>query len=88
MNKTRKVSLIKQRKRSNKLQAKAKLETPIIETRTPIRTAQKEVVETTAALKKTTTRKTTATTKKSTVAKKSSAPKKTTTKKSTANVSE
>ena len=87
MNKTRKVSLIKQRKRSNKLQAKAKLETSIIETRTPIRTARKEVVETTAALKKITTRKTTATTKKSTVAKKS-APKKTTTKKTTANVSE
>ena len=51
MNKTKRVSLMKRRKRSNKLQIKTKSENPVVKTRTPARTAQSEVAETVATIK-------------------------------------
>ena len=51
MNKTKRVSLMKRRKRSNKLQIKTKLENPVVKTRTPARTALNEVVAPAAAKK-------------------------------------
>ena len=86
MNKTKRVSLMKRRKRSNKLQIKTRLENPVIKTRTPARTNRNEIVETVAKVKKPAATKKSATTKKTTAkttAAKTTAAKKTTKKEST-----
>ena len=81
MNKTKRVSLMKRRKRSNKLQIKTRLENPVIKTRTPARTNRNEIVETVAEVKKPAATKKSVTTKKTTA--KTTAAKKTTKKEST-----
>ena len=78
MNKTKRVSLMKRRKRSNKLQIKTRLENPVIKTRTPARTNRNEIAETVAEVKKP------AATKKPAANKKAATTKKTTAKKTTA----
>ena len=81
MNKTKRVSLMKRRKRSNKLQIKTRLENPVIKTRTPARTNRNEIAETVAEVKKPAATKKAATTKKTTA--KTTTAKKTTAKKTT-----